>query len=136
MFSTIPHASFPFDESPWIPHFYDAAEANKLAQLHAAGAADEAGHDSLARHIMAAGPGENPFASYFGPMFEGRQGRQFVPRVPNRTMTQYFGGYTPPGGLPGAGPFADPLKSAEPGSAGGRAVAGSDPSVMPPGSAY
>lgn len=113
----IPHARFPYDESPWIPHFHDADDENQRAQIGAAGHADESGHDALARHILAARPGENPYANYHGPFFEGPTAR-FVPYLPSQTMNEYFGNYAPPGGVPGMGPFADPRHYTVPGAAG------------------
>jgi hypothetical protein len=114
----VPHASFPFDESPWVTHFHDADEANQRAQIHAAGMADDEGHDALARHIMQGQPGSNPYAGFKGPFFEGYQGLQFAPRMPARTMEQHFGQFAFPGGVAGQGPFADPRKFTQPGAAG------------------
>lgn len=117
-FETIPHGTFPFDESPWVKHFRDAADASQRGQIHAASYADASGHDALARHIMGSPDGENPYANYAGPMFEGMPGRQFTPDMPNQLYSEYFGRFTFPGGRPGAGPFADPRATTIPGAAG------------------
>lgn len=118
MFETIPHATFPFDESPWIKHFRDADDANQRAQINAASSADAAGNDAFSRYVMGARPGENPFASYKGPFFEGLPGRQFTPDLPNQLYGEYFGDFTMPGGRQGQGPFADPRNYTIPGAAG------------------
>jgi hypothetical protein len=139
VFNTIPHASFPFDESPWIAHFRDTNSENRRAQMRAAGHADTAGHDAFAKHIMDAPPGTNPFATYKGGFGEGPTGRQVVPYQPDELYSQYFGGYTPPGGTPGNGPFADPATSRPPGAsaspygpAPGSSPAGAPTPGMPP----
>lgn len=117
-FETIPHGTFPFDESPWIKHFRDADDANQRAQIHAANYADSSGHDALARHIMGTQAGDNPFAAYKGPFFEGMPGRQFSPDLPNQLYSEYFNQFAFPGGQPGQGPFADPRRYTIPGAAG------------------
>jgi hypothetical protein len=122
----INHASFPFDESPWISHFHDADDSNQRAQIGMAGAADDRGDDSFAKHIMSANPGENPFANYGGPFGEGLTGKQFTPNMPNHQYEQYFGDYRAPGADAGsAGPYTDPRKIGPAGGVG-PAVTGND----------
>jgi hypothetical protein len=122
----IPHASFPFDESPWISHFHDADDANQRALIGHASAADENGDDAFARHLMSSSPGDNPFASYKGPFGDGDKGQQFTPDMPNHLYEQYFNGYRAPGGSADApGPYTDPRKQGPAGGAG-PAVTGPD----------
>jgi hypothetical protein len=122
----IGHAHFPFDESPWIPHFHDADEANQRSLISQASSADEQGHDAFARHIMSSQPGDNPFESYGGPFNDGQRGQQFTPDMPNHLYSQYFGNYRAPGAsLDSPGPFTDPRKMGPSGGAG-PAVTGPD----------
>lgn len=87
----IPHARFPYDQSPWINHAHDADEANEQSRVARAVSADESGNDALAAHIMGASPGENPYLSFDGPFFEGHHGQQVTPDLPNHLLEQYFG---------------------------------------------
>ena len=134
MFSNIPHAHFPFDESPWITHFKDADQANLRARTHAAEGADSAGHDTFARHIMNSPNGTNPFQTYQGPFGEGQVGQQVVPNQPPHLYQEYFGNHAQPGGVPGMGQFANPATKPIPGAA--PKVPGAPGIIPSPGSNY
>lgn len=115
----IPHAHFPFDESPWINHFHDADDANQRALIGHAAAADSEGNDAFARHLMSSQPGDNPFENYNGPFGDGEKGQQFTPDMPSHLYSQYFSQYRAPGASQGEpGPYTDPRRQGPSGSAG------------------